>query len=278
MRARRPDPMQISERELRSLTSDIEDAHSDSYPRMLSAVSDWREANGDSSAGGTPAARAFSRRGFLVKGGIAAAGGLILAACGSAGGSGSGSTTTTGPGSTTGPMMHHPSVDLEVAALAASLENLAVATYAAGIKAAVTGKLGPVPPAVANFAETAMAQHKDHGAGWNAILTSAGYKPVTAVDPVVQKIVADDFAMVHDVAGLASLALTLENVAAATYLSGLTAVSSRQAIATAASIQPVEMQHAAILNFVLGKYPVPMAFASTVGARPVSDYSALVKA
>jgi len=41
----------------------------------------------------------------------------------------------------------------------------------------------------------------------------------------------------------------------------------------AASIQPVEMQHAAILNFVLGHYPVPNAFASTALARPVSDYT-----
>jgi hypothetical protein len=30
-----------------------------------------------------------------------------------------------------------------------------------------------------------------------------------------------------------------------------------KAIATEATIQPVEMQHAAILNFVLGAYPVP---------------------
>jgi hypothetical protein len=38
-----------------------------------------------------------------------------------------------------------------------------------------------------------------------------------------------------------------------------------------ATIQPVEMQHAAILNFVLGQYPVPNAFAKTDGARTLSD-------
>jgi len=41
-------------------------------------------------------------------------------------------------------------------------------------------------------------------------------------------------------------------------------------IKTAASIQPVEFQHAAILYFVLGKYPVPSAFAGTSLARPLS--------
>ena len=44
--------------------------------------------------------------------------------------------------------------DLAVVALAASLENLAVQTYGAGIAAATAGKLGAVPPAVVTFAQT----------------------------------------------------------------------------------------------------------------------------
>ena len=39
----------------------------------------------------------------------------------------------------------------------------------------------------------------------------------------------------------------------------------------AASIQPVELQHAAILNFVLGMYPVPDAFSKTALARTPDD-------
>jgi hypothetical protein len=31
------------------------------------------------------------------------------------------------------------------------------------------------------------------------------------------------------------------------------------------------MQHAAILNFLLGQYPVPDAFAKTTGARSTKD-------
>ena len=64
--------------------------------------------------------------------------------------------------------------DLQVVAMAASLENSGIATYMAGIKAATAGKLGKVPPAVVTFAETAMAQHEDHQKAWNAVLTSSG--------------------------------------------------------------------------------------------------------
>ena len=162
-------------------------------------------------------------------------------------------------------------IDVRVAALAASLENLAVATYAAGLKAATAGKLGPVPPAVATFAVTAMAQHKDHAAVWNSTLTSAGYAKVTKPDPVEAKKVNAAFAKVKNIVGLAQLALLLEGVAAATYLEGLSVVTSTQAKQTAASIHPVEMQHVAILRFVLGENPVPSAFASMALARPLSD-------
>jgi len=158
-----------------------------------------------------------------------------------------------------------------VVALAASLENLAVATYQAGIDAATKGSLGEVPPAVVTFAMTAQSQHKDHAAAWNGVLTGAGKKAVSGVDMTVKKSVDKAFAGVKDVPGLAKLALDLENVAAATYIAAIDVVKNPAGIKTAASIQPVEMQHAAILHFVLGEYPVPDAFAKSAGARPVSD-------
>ena len=81
------------------------------------------------------------------------------------------------------------------------------------------------------------------------------------------------FAKVTDVTGAAQLALTLEDIAAATYQSAVSAVRARSSIQMAASIQPVEMQHAAILHFVLGQYPVPDAFSPLAAARPLSDYT-----
>jgi hypothetical protein len=118
-----------------------------------------------------------------------------------------------------------------------------------------------------------MAQHQDHQKAWNAVLTAAGKMGVTAVDPIVQPTINTAFAKVTSVAGLATLALLVEEIAGETYQNGLSVIKSAAGIKTAASIQPVEFQHAAILSFVLGKYPVPAAFTGVSLARPPSDYA-----
>ena len=260
--------MQISEGQLRRMTTDLEEMHRATLPVMRDAVAEWEEAQADLRAGARGGSA--SRRTFLF-GALAAGGGVLLAACGSSKKSGV-AVTNNGTTATTTESRAQLTGDLAVAGLAASLENLAVATYQAGIDAATAGKLGTVPPAIVTFAKTAQAQHKDHGSAWNAILTASGKQAVTGVDTTVKTTVVDPaFAQVKDVVGLAKLALTLENSAAATYLSGIGAVTNVQAIKTAASIQPVEMQHAAILNFVLGQYPAPDDFAKTDGARSPSD-------
>jgi hypothetical protein len=263
---KRRDPLQISERELIVMTSDLEDRHHETLPKMYEAVSEWAELGHERET--EDVVRKFSRRGFLAGTGVAL-GGAVLAACGSSSKksstSGNGSTTTAGAAG-------GANDDVKIAALATSLENLAVATYQSGIDAATAGKLGKVPPAVVTFAQTAQKQHKDHAAAWNAIIKSAGQPEVTGVDSTVKTAVVDPaFAKVTDVAGLAKLALQLEEVAAATYLASIGLIKDPGGIKTSASIQPVEMQHAAILHFVLGDYPVPRDFASTDGARGLTD-------
>jgi hypothetical protein len=266
------DPIQITEAEVRELTVDMEDAHAEAMPKMYEAVAEWAHLRKEAAVESLHDLGSFSasRRGFLAGAGLAL-GGVVLAACGSSSSKGSSSSTTraaAGSGSSGTKLTG----DLAVAALATALENLAVATYQGGIDAATAGKLGTVPPAVVTFAQTAQMQHKDHAAAWNAILTAAGKPKVTGVDTTVKTAVVDPaFAQVKDVPGLAKLALQLENVAAATYLESIGLVKSSGGINIAASIQPVEMQHAAILNFLLGQYPVPMSFASTDGARTLSD-------
>jgi hypothetical protein len=257
------DPMEISEHELVVMTNDLDDMHHDAMPKVYESVAEWADFGETRRRIG---AASPTRRGFLTGSGLAI-GGLILAACGSSKKSGSGSGAN---GAT--PTTAAESSDLQIAALATALENLAVATYESGIKAATAGKLGKVPPAVVTFAQTAQSQHKDHAAAWNAILSSAGKKTVTAVDTTVQTaIVQPAFKLVTDVPSLAMLALTLEEAAAATYLSSISLLTSSGGIKTSASVHPVEMQHVAILNFVLGQYPVPLSFASTDGARGLSD-------
>jgi hypothetical protein len=275
----------LSEAELRAMTADLDGLHHDlTLPALKDSLAEWTEdihAQGDGGRGGEPAQRLlFDRRRFLTRaagtaGGVA--GIALLAACSSS--SSSSSSSATASASSTGSAAAAAggegqalSGDLQAVAMAASLENSGIATYMAGIKAATAGKLGTVPPAVVTFAETAMAQHQDHQKAWNAVLTAAGKQPVTAVDPVLQPTINAAFAKVTTVTGLAELALVVENTAGETYQNALSVIKSPAGIKTAASIQPVEFQHAAILYFVLGKYPVPNAFTSVTLARPLSDY------
>ncbi len=267
------DPIQISESELDEMTVELDDRHHDAMPKMYEAVAEWAELRKESAVESLHDLGSFraSRRGFLAGAGLAL-GGVVLAACGSSSSKSSSTSTTKAAAAGSGAGSAKLTGDLAIAALATSLENLAVATYQGGIDAATAGKLGTVPPAVVTFAQTAQKQHKDHAAAWNAILTGAGKPAVSGVDSTVKTAVIDPaFANVKDVPGLAKLALQLENVAAATYLESIGLVKSSGGIKVAASIQPVEMQHAAILNLLLGQYPVPMSFSSTDGARPLSD-------
>ncbi len=265
----KPDPVAVSEAELVALTADLDELHHDeSLPALRASVTEWVEVNHErQSTEFEPdlSSGLISRRGLLLGTGAFAVGGLLLAACGSSK-SATTTTTTTVPSSPAS-----LSGDLKVAALAVSLENLGVYAYGAGIRAAQAGKLGSVPPAIVTFATTAMSQHTQHAAAWNAILTGAGKAKVTETDPALTPTVNQMFSQVTDVAGLAKLALEIENIAAQTYQSGIQALSSVKAIQTAASIQPVEMQHAAILNLVLGNYPVPNAFNPISSARSTSD-------
>ena len=184
-----------------------------------------------------------------------------------------GTTTSTTSGSSGSATSGKLTGDLAVAALAASLENLAVVAYGDVLSAATAGKLGSVPPAVATFATTVKSQHTQHAQAWNSAIVAAGHQAITTPDPVLTPVITADFAKVTDVTGAAKLALMLEDVAAATYQSAISAVKATSSIKVAASIQPVEMQHAAILNFVLGQYPVPNAFSPVSNARPLTDYA-----
>lgn len=153
--------------------------------------------------------------------------------------------------------------DMSVAELAAGLEVLAVQTYTAALDAATTGKLGAVPPAVAEYVTTAQAHHEKHLNAWNTVLLGAGRSEVTTPNAELKATVDQEFAKVTDVVGAANLALMLEEVAAQTYLKAIPTLRSEDAIRIASSIQVVDQQHQAILRYALGRYPVPDVFQPT---------------
>ena len=209
-------------------------------------------------------ARLADRRQFLIGAGAIAAG-VAFAACGNdddddGANDTTGDTTDTTAKDAGGEV---PAGDLDVAALAAGLEVLAVQTYKAALDAATAGKLGTVPPAVATYVTTAMGQHQEQLEAWNSVLTANDRPEVSQPDAKLKPTVDAEFAKVTSATGAAALALQLEEIAAATYLDAVSKLSSDAAIELAGSIYVIDMQHSAVLLFVLGKYPVPNVFGQT---------------
>jgi hypothetical protein len=253
--------MAISEHELTAMTSELDLLHHETFGGVAKTLDEFSANLAHLGRGGST-----GRRSFLVGVGGAAVLGTV-AACSSSGGGAkdSGSPTSTGSSSGTGAASKYTG-DLKVVALAAALENLAVTAYTGALDAAGKGTYGTVPPAVATFITTAMKQHKDHAAAWNGVLTKASLPAVTGAPLTITK---DQVAMLNaakSVPDVAMLALNLENAAAQTYTFATANVTDVAGIMTAATIAPVEAMHAAILSFVLGKYPVPDAYIGISGA------------
>ncbi|MGI9121015.1 MAG: ferritin-like domain-containing protein [Acidimicrobiales bacterium] len=198
----------------------------------------------------------LSRRRVLLGGGVGALA-LVAAACGSdneePGATGESTTTTAATGGGGG----EGGGDVATAKLAAGLEVLAVNTYGAALKAPLD-----YPPAVAEFATTVQGHHQEALDAWNNVLTTLGEAEVTTPPASLEGTINDMFAQVTDVPGVAMLALLLEQTAADTYFSAIPTIMNKDALKLAATIQPIDMQHAAILHYVLGEYPVPNTFAN----------------
>jgi Ferritin-like domain len=265
--------MAISEGELLAMTSELDMLHKETFPEVRKSLAGF-----SSNISNLTTQKSAGRRGFLIGGGgLLVVGGL--AACSSGKSSGSSVTTPASSAAAASPTSSGTATtsaytgDLKVVALAAALENLAVAAYSGALTAAGKGTYGTVPAAVGTFITTAMKQHADHASAWNAVLTKANLAPITGT-PV--SIAAGEVAMLNaakSVPDVAKVALGLENAAAATYTFAAANVSDAGGIMTAATIQPVETMHAAILSFILGEYPVPLSFIGIDKAASPADFT-----
>ncbi|HUR17388.1 MAG TPA: ferritin-like domain-containing protein [Acidimicrobiales bacterium] len=204
-----------------------------------------------------------SRRRFLIGSTVAAGLAIVTAACGSDDDDDKAITGDTTDTSDAGESGKKLSGDAAIAEFAAGLEVLAVNTYKSALDAATAGNLGDVPPAVATFVQTAMGHHQEHLDALNEVVTGAGGTKVTDPDAQLEPTVKDMLSKVTDVPSAAKLALTLEEIAAQTYLSVIPVLKSKEAIKLAGSIQVIDQQHQAILLYALGKYPVPEIFQKT---------------
>jgi ferritin-like protein len=147
------------------------------------------------------------------------------------------------------------SSDIQVLQTAASIENLAVATYKTALTLQYIGG-SAANPVVTKFAQVTMGQHQQHADAFNAAAKSLGgkkqNKPDPAFVPVVNKAVASlgGATAAQGALGVVGLAIELENIAAETYIKDTTLVKSSTNKALFASIMGIEAQHVAVLTAV----------------------------
>jgi hypothetical protein len=144
------------------------------------------------------------------------------------------------------------SSDVQLLQTAASIENLAVATYKTALTLPYIGG-SAADPVITKFAQVTMGQHAQHADAFNAAAKHLGgkaqNKPDPAFVPVVNKAVASlgSATAAQGALGVVGLALELENIAAETYIKDTTLAQSTSNKALFASIMGIEAQHVSVL-------------------------------
>lgn len=259
--------MPHEERALEQLIEDSQDMQSDSMKvtneslRELVETSHERRDEIDPEMNSTfIGRRKFLRTSLMATGGIAAAGAFGTALMG---------------------ILEVPAfaqaagTDVMMLQTAASIENLAVTTYKTALTLPYIGG-SSANGVVTAFVKTTMAQHTEHAAAFNAAITTLGGKTQTKPDPkylpAVMAAVASPGIKVASTGlpAVVKLAITLENVAAETYVNDVTMLTDANARKTMASIMGIEAQHVATLlavqALVAGGAPQLIALPTTTAA------------
>lgn len=218
--------MEISARQLRQMAADVDEQHRDGMANMANDIAELHAE--------TRTFRAGDRRSFLRTAGVGA-GALAI-----------GSSVLTFRSLLPAAAQEKALTDGDIAAFAESVELAAVEAYKA---AAGSGKL---EAAVVEVGTTFAGHHAEHakafaGASGGAAKGKPNAKLLTAVGGQLKE--------AKDQAAILQIAYDLEEAAAATYLFGLGALKTPAALQLAASILPVESQHAVVLGTALGKKP-----------------------
>lgn len=213
--------MEISARELRRLTRDIDEQHRDGLGTL---ASDFAELHA--------ATRPLRRRDVLRGAGVGAAvviGASVLPIDALA--AGAQQTTVAKPD------------DQDIAAFAESIELGIIDAYNV---AARTGKLST--PAITTL-QLFSSHHAEHA---KALGSAGGSKSKGKSNSALVGRASDQFTNAEDEKAVIKIAVDLENAAASTYLSALGGLQSSSALQLVASILPVESQHAMVLSQIIG--------------------------
>ncbi len=161
--------------------------------------------------------------------------------------------------------------DVQVLRTAASIENLAIATYKLALTLPFIGGKS-ANATVKAFVKTTVGQHEQHLSAFNQAAVRLGGRRQTKPDPVLLKVVNKAKPSLTGPSAVVALALELEQGAAETYVANVSALKDHNARAITASIMGVEAQHAAILREVQA---LLHANAAKLIAIPPSPLSAL---
>jgi hypothetical protein len=185
-------------------------------------------------------------------------------------------------------------MDVQMLQTAASIENLAVATYDTALTLDFIGG-GSANAVVKAFVERTKEQHQQHAEAFNAAATRLGGKAQDQPDPVLLGVVDNAKPSLTGPAQVVDLAIELEDGAAQTYVANTGTYANKNARSVAASIMGVEAQHVAILYAVkallaggatdlialppdaaklpaaAGSVGFPNAFYPTTDARPANE-------
>ncbi|NMO91854.1 ferritin-like domain-containing protein [Actinomycetospora sp. TBRC 11914] len=138
-------------------------------------------------------------------------------------------------------------------ALCAALSGLAASLYAGAVLAANEGRVGQVPAVVTSFLSGAGAQHTEHAAAWNALLTAAGRPAVTGTPLTVETERRATLGRATAPTDLLSFAVDVEASVGATVLARAGEFTDAGAAALAATVAPVAAMHGATVAFLLGR-------------------------
>jgi len=174
-------------------------------------------------------ARYESRRDLRVGGAILGAGALGAAALAFA-----------------SPALADSASDIMALQTAAGLENLAVLTYKTALTLPFIGG-SSANGVVKAFAMKTMGQHDEHAKAFNAAATKLGGKAQTSTDPKYTPVVTKAVPTIKGPLDVVGLAITLEDIAAETYVKNVGLVSTSDLRGLFASVAGVESQHKAIL-------------------------------
>jgi hypothetical protein len=277
--------MAIDDLRLRDLLDQSQDLHSDAMTTSRSSLDELvelghEERSHDSGilAPVDEVTRRSTLLGGLPKSGVLAAAGLGTAMA----------------ALIASPAFADKAMDVQMLQTAASIENLAVATYDVALTLDFIGGAS-ANGVVKAFVQKTKEQHQQHAQAFNAAATRLGGKAQEQPDPVLLGVVNNAKPGLTGPAQVVDLAIELEDGAAQTYVANTGAYANKNARSVAASIMGVEAQHVAILNAVkalvaggaadlialppdaaklpaaAGSIGFPNAFYPTTNARPATE-------